>query len=176
MRFTKQILSFLAILLFLVYLGVNVTMIRVLVPTGSMLNTIQLNQVLLVEKDSFVKHYSRGDIVVFYEDGEIMIKRLIGLPGETVRIEQGTVFIDGQLLSEDYLGSNTSEYDGTFKVPKDNYFFLGDNRSISFDARLWKNPYVPKSSLLGKAVYYLYPTLEHIELPDYTGGDRIESD
>lgn len=176
MKFTKQVISFLALLLLVAYLLINIFMLYVLVPTGSMLNTIPLNQILLVSKDKYVKSYQRGDIVVFYEDDELMIKRLIGLPGETVRIEKGTVFVDGQILFEEYLNSNTLACDGTFKIPDGCYFFLGDNRSISYDGRLWENAYVEKSSIVGKAIYFLFPKFGPITLPNYSGGDLSESD
>ena len=141
----------------------QLSVFRVQVPTGSMLNTIQLNQQLLILKDSKVQQYHRGDIVVFKKDNTILIKRLIGLPGETVRIENGTVFINDKLLFEDYLSSNSTNYDGTFDVPEGKYLFLGDNRAESVDARRWSTPYVNEDDILGKAIYYIYPKVIKIE-------------
>lgn len=123
-------------------------------------NTIQINQQLLILKDKYVKEYKRGDIVVFVHDGQLCIKRLIGLPGETIRITNGTVFVDGNLLFEDYISSNTSSYDGTFYVEEGTYFFLGDNRANSEDSRLWNNPCVDFENMQGKAICYIAPILE----------------
>ena len=133
------------------------------VPTGSMENTIQVNQQLLILKDECVKKYNRGDIVVFEHDGELCIKRLIAFPGETVRVTKGTVFIDGKLLFEEYLSSNTEEYDGMFCVEEGSYFLLGDNRANSKDARLWNNPNVEASDIKGKAIYYIAPKIEKVK-------------
>lgn len=143
-------------------MGASALVFDVEVPTGSMENTIQVNQQLLVLKDKFVESYNRGDIVVFENDGELCIKRLIALPGETVRITNGTVFIDGKVLFEEYISSNTDEFDGTFYVEDDSYFFLGDNREISKDSRLWNNPCISAEQLKGKAIFYIAPKVERV--------------
>lgn len=166
-KYVIRFLFYVSSFLFLIIFIFSIIAIRVEVPTGSMQNTIQVNQQLLVLKNRYVKGYNRGDIVVFYQDGTLLIKRLIGLPGETVRISKGTVFIDGKLLFESYLSSNCEEYDGTFYVPEDAYLFLGDNRADSFDSRQWDNPYVNKDKLWGKVIYYMYPKFEQIEEISY---------
>jgi signal peptidase I len=102
----------------------------------------------------------RGDVIVFQSPGQTdkdFIKRVIGLPGETVRIVDGTVFINGRPLDEPYL-THHATYDFEQKViPPGNYFVLGDNRPNSSDSHLgW---FVPANNLIGKAwVSYWPPT------------------
>lgn len=109
----------------------------------------------------------RGDIVVFYGTDEyekIFVKRIIGMPGETVVLKENEVLIDGKSLSEPYLSSryeeikfNFREFDGvTYEVPLGKYFMLGDNRGNSFDSRVWNDPFVPRENLVGKYYYELY--------------------
>ena len=102
------------------------------------------------------------DIVLFKNDefpGEILIKRLIGLPGDKIDIKNGVVYRNGEKLNEDYV-KNNEIYDGTFQVPDNKYFFLGDNRANSDDSRYWKNPYVDESYIEGKAKLRYYPINE----------------
>jgi signal peptidase I len=102
----------------------------------------------------------RGDVVVFQAPGQMdkdFIKRVIGLPGETIRIVDGTVFINGRPLDEPYL-THHATYDYEQKViPPGNYFVLGDNRPNSSDSHLgW---FVPANNFIGKAwVSYWPPT------------------
>ena len=108
------------------------------------------------------------DIVIFYapdSPSEKYIKRVIGLPGETVTIEDGQVYIDGEALEEDYLKSNQSGEDAwtvnagpyEFKVPQYSYLLLGDISNGSSDARVWEHTYVSKDDILAKAIFRYYP-------------------
>ncbi len=103
----------------------------------------------------------RGDIVSFYptvdSNGHLYVKRIIGLPGETVVVDDGKVYIDGELLDEPYLDEEWTDYNGPFKfeVPAGHYLVLGDNRNGSYDSRLWENPYVPYASIEAKT-YFAY--------------------
>ncbi|MDI9496739.1 MAG: signal peptidase I, partial [Bacillota bacterium] len=113
--------------------------ILVTVPTGSMETTIMPGDRLYVNKLFDIEDAKRGDILVFRSDelNEKLVKRLIGLPGETVEInEDGQVFINGEKLNEPYAKQAKGE-GRTFTVPQGSYFFLGDNRPISVDARYW---------------------------------------
>ena len=82
------------------------------------------------------------------------MKRLIGLPGDKVAIKEGILFVNGEKVQEDYV-STFYEYNGEFDVPDDSYFFLGDNRADSFDARFWSNPYIHKSAIIGRSILNL---------------------
>ncbi len=104
----------------------------------------------------------RGDIVVFRAPkdacgvGGTFVKRLIGLPGETVSERDGAVFVDGRRLSEPYVPRAERDHDtGTWHVPAGHYFFLGDNRSMSCDSRVWGS--VPRDSIIGKALVTYWP-------------------
>lgn len=110
------------------------------------------------------KSPERGDIVIFrYPDNEeeLYVKRVIGLPGETVDIRDGYIYIDGAdtPLDEDYLKEDWTVATGNyhFVVPEDSYLMLGDNRNDSWDARYWTNPYVREDKILGKAAVIYWP-------------------
>lgn len=133
--------------------------ILVTVPTGSMETTIMPGDRLYVNKLFDIEDAKRGDILVFRSDelNEKLVKRLIGLPEETVEInEDGQVFINGEKLNEPYAKQAKGE-GRTFTVPQGSYFFLGDNRPISVDARYWTNPYIPEDKIIGKATFRFFP-------------------
>ncbi|MBP0989703.1 MAG: signal peptidase I [Oscillospiraceae bacterium] len=147
-----EILAVLAIIEYLFFVA--------FVPTGSMIPTIAekswLFSTRLVDKDNI----KRGDIIVFYseETHKTLIKRVVGLPGETVDIVDGAVYINGSStpLAEDYV-KNHSHETKSFAIPEGCYLFLGDNRANSADARFWKNPYISKDKILGKALVTIFP-------------------
>jgi len=93
----------------------------------------------------------RGDVVVIdsTELGRRVVKRVVGLPGETVRIAPGGVTVDGRRLNEPYpmiAGGPT----GTFRVPSGAFLVLGDNRARSSDSRAWRQPYLPAAAIRGR--------------------------
>lgn len=92
----------------------------------------------------------RGDLVVMdsRELGQAMVKRIIGLPGETVAIRGGQVCIDGRALAEPY--ASPSVFSDTYRVPPGHYFLLGDNRDTSSDSRTWRQPYIARNAILGR--------------------------
>lgn len=135
------------------------------VPSGSMLPTIQLNDRVWVTKFSYkIGEPERGDVVVFRppsaahadENEKYYIKRLIGLPGETVEFKDNHLYINGEPVAEDYLGDDVYTEDfGPFKVGENSYFFCGDNRSGSYDSRAWGD--VEKDNLVGHAQCIYWP-------------------
>lgn len=131
---------------------------NVYVPTGSMIPTINKDDKVIVTRIFSLNSLKRGDIIVFDSDelGETLVKRLIGLPGDKVDIKNGEVFINGSKIEEDYV-KNKDKYNGSFEVPQGKYFFLGDNRPISNDARFWGNHYIDGSKIEGKAQFVFYP-------------------
>lgn len=129
------------------------------ITSGSMIPTLQVKDRLIVTRVYNPQNLKEGDIVLFKNDefpGEILIKRLIGFPGDKIEIVNGIVFRNGEKLQEDYV-KNNEIYNGTFEVPENKYFFLGDNRANSDDSRYWKNPYVDASYIEGKALLRYYP-------------------
>lgn len=129
------------------------------VPTGSMETTIPVGSQVITTRVFNKDNVNRGDIIVF--DSEeldvVLVKRCIGLPGDTVVLDgTGDVYINGELLDEPYV-SSYSGYEGEFTVPDDCYFFLGDNRGGSLDARYWNEPYINKDCVKGKARFVVFP-------------------
>jgi signal peptidase I len=129
------------------------------IPSGAMLPTIQIGDCVLVDK----RHYNsdeikRGDIIVFkYPEDQTrdFIKRVIGLPGETIEIKNQVVYIDGKRLKEDYV-NQADEYMSNMSLRRilpDSYFVMGDNRGNSMDSRVWG--FLNKSLIIGK-VYLIY--------------------
>lgn len=129
------------------------------VPTGSMVPTIaEKSWLFALHTYNVEKNIERGDIMVFNseETNTILIKRVIGLPGETVEIIDGVVYIDGEMLKEDYV-VNRSYENMVFQVPEGEYLFLGDNRRNSADARGWNDPYIPAEDITGRAIFTILP-------------------
>lgn len=131
---------------------------KVLIPSKSMVPTLNVNDRLFVSRVYKPENLKRGDIVVFESEelDETLIKRLIGLPGDKIRIENGLVYVNDEKLIEDYIGEN-DEFNGEYEVPEGKYFFLGDNRLWSKDSRYWENPYIDEDHIIGKAQIKVYP-------------------
>ena len=136
----------------------NYLIINADVPTGSMENTIMPGDRLIGNRLAYLREDpQRGDVIIFHypdDEEELYVKRIIGLPGEEVRIEEGKIYIDGSdtPLEESYLKEEWTVETGPFlfEVPEDCYLVLGDNRNDSWDARYWVNTYVAREKILGK--------------------------
>lgn len=143
------------------------------VPTGSMLNTIHEGDRIIASRIAYINNDpQRYDIVIFdYPDDETQcyVKRIIGLPGETVQVVNGVVYVtktDGETiqLDDSFVTNCEPEGDfGPFEVPEDSYFMMGDNRNTSWDSRYWSNKFVHESKILGKVKFRYYPTFSKIE-------------
>lgn len=138
---------------------------RTVVIGTSMTNTLQDGDNLIVDKISYRFHEpKRFDIIVFpyqYEENTYYIKRIIGLPGETVQIDQeGTIFIDGEELRESY-GKEVIRDPGLAGQPitlgEDEYFVLGDNRNGSEDSRFSDVGNIKREDIVGRAWLRIYP-------------------
>jgi len=146
----------------LLFLGVHTYLAEARVITsGSMLPTIGVGDRVLVEK--VTHHFAavhRLDVIVFAPPAsaratEDYIKRVIGLPGDTVEIAKGQVLVNGEPLDEKYLVETTGGQFGPVTVPPDCLFVMGDNRNSSFDSRSWGM--VPLENVKGRALFRYYP-------------------
>ncbi len=146
----------------------NYVIINANIPSGSMENTIMTGDRLFGNRLAYArKSPERGDIMIFKfpdDETENYVKRVIGLPGETVEINDAKIYINGSQvpLEEDYLKEEWTTATGPyfFEVPEDSYLVLGDNRNNSWDARYWEHSFVTKDEILGKAVFRYYPIKE----------------
>jgi signal peptidase I len=162
----------LAVLLFLV---INIISARVRVDGFSMRPTLDDGEFVLINRLAYTfGPFQHGDIIVFrppmypeagfwrrflglpdisdeYED---YIKRVIGLPGDTIKVQGGTVYLNGQALLEPYIASAPT-YSDEWVVPAGELFVLGDNRNNSADSHAWG--YLPEGNVLGKAILIYWP-------------------
>ena len=130
------------------------------VPSESIERTLRVHDWLIGDRHAYEEEkQQRGDIVMFYQkdENETMVKRVIGLPGETVSFVGGKVYINGEPLDESAYLDDTVETDcggedKTFTVPEGSYFMLGDNREISLDARYWKHTYITTDDMKSKEI------------------------
>ncbi|MEQ8998238.1 MAG: signal peptidase I [Coleofasciculus sp. B1-GNL1-01] len=134
------------------------------IPSGSMEPTLQINDRLIIDKISYnFRQPQRGDIVVFSPTDALkqqnfkdaFIKRVIGLPGETVEVKGGRVYVNGQVLREQYIEEEAEYSYGPVTVPEDNYLVLGDNRNNSYDSHYWG--FVPRNNIIGRAIVRFWP-------------------
>lgn len=148
---------------------------------NSMYNTLHDGEYIVVSKLEYTfGEPQRGDIVVFnppHQDKEYYIKRIVGVPGDTILLKAGDLFVNGKTVSEEYISpglqtcvvahiQDCKNDDKTYEVPADMYFVLGDNRKGSSDSRAWydknnrPNPFVSKEDIQGKTRVVLYPLPE----------------
>lgn len=134
------------------------------VPTGSMENTVMPGSRLIINRVAYVMSKpQRGDIIAFYypdDEETVYLKRIIGLPGETVEGTGGKVCVNGAPLEEDYVREMIDSDFGPFYVPEDMYFVMGDNRNNSWDSRFWEQKYVAEDKIIGKAEIEYFPKIK----------------
>jgi signal peptidase I len=142
------------------------------IPSGAMIPTLQINDRVLVDKQIYKTQVpQRGDLVLFYPteklqaEGfkDVFIKRVIGLPGETIEVKARKVYINRKLLQENYIAQPPEYTYSPVKIPANNYFVLGDNRNNSYDSYYWG--FVPKANIFGKAIA-IYCPIERQQLLD----------
>ena len=140
------------------------------IPSASMTPTLKVGDRIVVNKLAYRFHgVGRGDIIVFRAPAAVaqdcatndtdLVKRVIGLPGETISDKNGTVYINNKVLPEPWLPKNDPDtYTGTFepvKIAPNNYFVMGDNRTDSCDSRAWGT--VNRSMIIGKVELRIWP-------------------
>jgi signal peptidase I len=158
------------VLAVVLFLGINAVSARVRVDGSSMNPTLQNGEFVLVNRMAYrLGEMQRGDIIVFRSINEPdldLIKRIIGLPGDEVVIQNGEVTINGQKLSEPYIAA-APHYNGAWRVPKGSLFVLGDNRNDSSDSHQWG--LLPSGNVIGKAILIYWPPpdwnfIQHFDL------------
>ncbi len=152
MKIIKEILPYVLIIIAVILIRTFIiTPVRV--DGASMDQTLNDGEILLLYKLANIDY---GDIVVLDEEkeNEIIIKRIIGMPGDTVSIENNTVYVNDEEIEEDYAYGETSDYE-EITLEDDEYFILGDNRPISKDSRYF-GP-VKEDEIIGKVIFRLWP-------------------
>lgn len=167
--FTWEILQTL-IMAVILYFLIDTVVGRVRVENISMLPTLHEGQFVLVNKLAYrLGEFHLGDIVVFHyprNPEEDYIKRVIGLPGDSVSIGNGEVAVNGQILDEPYI-SAPPQYESTWIVPAEQIFVLGDNRNQSSDSHSWG--FVPIPNVVGRALIVYWP-LEELKILNQAPG------
>lgn len=146
------------VLAVLLYIGINAISARVRVDGFSMRPTLDDGEFVLVNRMSYrLGAIERGDIIVFNypaNPDQELIKRVIGLSGDQVTINNGQVALNGYILSEPYI-ADAPQYNGTWSVPDNYLFVLGDNRNNSSDSHAWGM--LPIENIVGKAIVIYWP-------------------
>ena len=141
------------------------------VPSASMENTIMTHDRVIGSRLSYYfTDPKRGDIIIFYFPDDITektyyVKRIIGMPGETVHIRDGHVYINGSdtPLDEPYIREEMeTPVELHYEVPEGCYFMLGDNRNYSADSRFWHNTYVKREKIVAKVLFRYFPSIGKI--------------
>ena len=166
----KELWEYIKMIIFVVVVVLivnNFLLINARVPSESMEKTIMTGDRFFGNRLAYLfDDPERFDIVVFkYPDDEsqLFVKRVIGLPGETVEIKDGKVYINGSEtpLDDSFTPETPTGDYGPYVVPDGSYFMLGDNRNHSGDSRFWKQPYVEKEKIVGKAIFGIFQVLRY---------------
>lgn len=158
----KDFLSFVIPLIIFYIIATKVFFISVVL-SESMEPTLKVGNTVVYNKIAYIVNPpQRGDAVVFYSEefDEYYSKRIIGIPGDHISFNNGTVMINSEYLDESaYIPKDmrTDCYLGfeDFNVPKGYYFVMGDNREYSFDSRHWKQTYISEDMIIGKYIWQI---------------------
>jgi signal peptidase I len=153
----------------LLFLAVNLVTARIRVEGSSMEPSMHDGEMVVVSRLAYRwSEASRGDIVVFYfplDPSRRFIKRVIGLPGDSIEARDGLIYVNGVALNEPYLAA-APRYTGSWQVQADTLFVLGDNRNNSDDSQNW-GP-LPMNEVIGKAVLVYWPLPDVGVIPHYS--------
>lgn len=157
LRFALDILETLVLSLVL-FAVINAVSARIRVDGFSMEPTLKTGEFVIVNKLAYKLGTPKlGDVIVFHyprDPQQEYIKRVIGLPGDNIRVDNGKVFVNGTAISEPYIAAAPA-YQSDWSVPADSLFVLGDNRNNSSDSHNW-GP-VPMENVVGKAIFVYWP-------------------
>ena len=154
-----------AVVVVIIILVNTFLLINANIPSASMEKTVMTHDRIFGNRLAYrSSDPSRYDIIIFrYPDDPsgktLFIKRVIGLPGETVNIRAGRVYINGssEPLDDSFCPEKPMGDFGPYEVPEDSYFVMGDNRNDSNDSRFWENTYVSRDHILGRAFFRYWP-------------------
>jgi signal peptidase I len=164
--FVREIIETL-LLTFFIFWMVNAVVGRYRIDGNSMNPTLLNGEYLLISNFAYqLDEPERGDIIVFrHPRSELnLIKRVIGLPGDTIDIQNGQVSVNGVAVDEPYIQAPPT-YNSSWVVPADEYFVLGDNRNNSSDSHAWG--FLPNDHILGKAMLVYWPPSEWSKVPHH---------
>jgi len=166
-RIKREVIAWAWLLLIFLFIQGTLVQARV-IPSGSMEQTLLVGDHLIMTRFGYDagipgldwhvplwRNPARQQLIIFrsvVEPGTDLVKRVIGLPGDTVEVRDGLVFVNGTPLSEPYLAApmGARERFGPMQVPPDSYFVMGDNRANSYDSRFWGT--VPRRNIVGTPV------------------------
>lgn len=159
----NKIGDLLTILIPIIVIGIlmNYVVLITNIKSGSMEPALKVGDVVVYNRLAYRNNeIKRGDVIAFYSDefNELMGKRIIGLPGDTIEFRDGYVVLNGTFVDEtDYIGEDIeTNCSDKFEVPEGCVFLLGDNRENSYDSRYWNSPYISKEKILGKYMFILF--------------------
>lgn len=164
--FVREIIETL-LLTFFIFWIVNSLVGRYRIDGNSMNPTLLNGEYLIISNVAYIlDEPERGDIIVFRHPRSDLnlIKRVIGLPGDTVEIQNGLVSVNGVALDEPYIAAPPT-YSSSWVVPEGQYFVLGDNRNNSSDSHAWG--FLPIDNILGKAEYVYWPPQDWEKVPHH---------
>ena len=130
------------------------------IPSISMEPTLSVGNVVLGNRQDRIPE--RYDIILFRNPKnkkQVLIKRVIGLPGEKIEIKDGYIYVNGERIEEPYLQEKCND-SGSYQVPENSYFVMGDNRNHSYDSRDFSS--IPQKDVLAKAVCVVYPRIKNL--------------
>jgi len=156
-EFIKDMLKYFICIIIIFIIALYVVGLQQIVG-NSMEPTLKNGDVIVINKLS--DNYKRGDIVsLYHDDTKYIIKRIIGLPGESVEIKDSKIYINGKVIKDYIENTNMINFSlsklGYDKIPEDMYFVMGDNRNYSFDSRMIG--LIPKEDIVGKKVIRIWP-------------------
>ena len=166
-KFIKEWLPYIAIIILVILIRTYIVT-PVVVRGDSMYNTLEDGEILFLSKITYkVTNIKRFDIVVVKDlDNDLIIKRIIGLPGDKIEYKEGTLYINDKIIEEEYTNYTMEDFDvdSICKInnlecngiiPKNKYLILGDNRKISADSRV--KGLINKNQILGKTIFRIWP-------------------